>query len=182
MEKIIFSEQDIKSTCSLIGGQLSTRYRFDKYPPVVVGILKSSASFYADLVANIDIPIMTDFIQYSSYTTTESSSTVTIKKDLSVDVKDRAVILVVDIVDTGLTISYIYDYILKSYQPSEVVTVCLIDKKSCRKVSFDVDYVGKEVDEGFLLGYGLSYKDVILPSKSIFVLDDEVKNSLNQTK
>ena len=160
MRKIVLTEEEIHSICRLIGQQISTRYRFNDHPPVLVGVMKGAVPFLMDLVQEIDIPLQYDFVQVSSYNGTESTGTVVLKSDVTLDIRDRDIVIVEDIVDSGISMVYLVDHLTKKYQPKSIVTVALLDKKCNRKVPFELDYCGKEVGEGFLMGYGLDYHDL----------------------
>ena len=180
MRKIILSEEEISSICKLIGKQLSTRFRFSDYPPVVIGVMKGATPFLMDLVMEMDIPLQIDFCQLSSFNGTESTGTVVLKHDISLNIKDRDVIVVEDIVDSGISMEFLVDYLKKKYQPKSITTVALLDKKVNRKNDFQLDYYGKEVGEGFLMGYGLDYYDLFRNTKYVFIPDQEEIDSWNK--
>jgi hypoxanthine phosphoribosyltransferase len=180
MRNIILSEDEIRSICKLLGQQLSTRYRFNEKPPVFIGVMKGALPFLMDLIKEVDIPIIIDFVQLKSYNGTESTGTVSLKKDVSVNLKDRDVIIVEDIVDSGISMVFLVDYLKKKYQPNSIVTVSLLDKKINRKAPFELDYAGKEVGEGFLMGYGLDYNELYRNAKYVFIPDQEEINSWDE--
>ncbi|MFP4476111.1 MAG: hypoxanthine phosphoribosyltransferase [Desulfatibacillaceae bacterium] len=122
---------------------------------VLVGVLKGAFIFLADLARKLTIPIEIDFIGVSSYgSDTESRGTLTFTKELDLDVKGKDVLLVEDIVDTGLTLTGLVRH-FQELKPRSVRTCAMIDKPERRKEQVDVDYVGSRVSEGFLVGYGL---------------------------
>lgn len=126
--------------------------------PLLVGVLKGAFMFMADLTRAIDLPVELDFMAVSSYgESTKSSGVVRIVKDLDLDLSDRDVILVEDIVDTGLTLSYLLG-LLETRAPASLATVTLLDKTTRRIVDVDLDYRGFEVGDEFLLGYGLDWE------------------------
>ena len=180
MRKIVLTEEEIHSICKLIGHQISTRYRFNDHPPVLVGVMKGAVPFLMDLVQEIDIPLQYDFVQVSSYNGTESTGTVVLKSDVTLDIRDRDIIIVEDIVDSGISMVYLVDHLQKKYQPRSIVTLALLDKKCNRKVPFELDYAGKEVGEGFLMGYGLDYHDLYRNTKYVFIPDQEEIDSWNK--
>lgn len=173
MRKIVLSEEEIHSICKLIGQQLSTRYRFNSEPPVIIGVMKGAVPFLSDLVKEMDIPLFVDYVQLSSYNGTESTGTVVLKSDITLDIHNKDIVIVEDIVDSGISIEFLIDYLKKKYQPKSVVTVALLDKKANRKVPFTLDYYGAEVQEGFLMGYGLDYKQLYRNTKYVFIPDQE---------
>ena len=163
MEKeIVLAQEEIQSICKDIAGKLDERFDRDNVTlPVFVGVLKGSLNFMMDLLQNVKHDLLTDYIQVSSYNGTSSSGAVVLKKDLSIDIKDKTVIIVEDIVDTGLTMKYLIAYLKDKYQPKEVIVVALFDKLYLRQISLHVDYVGKVLRENkFLLGYGLDYREL----------------------
>jgi len=173
MRKIILSNDEIQKINKLIGSQLATRYRFNDLPPVFIGVMKGAIPFLADLVTYVDIPLIIDYIQVGSFNGTESTGTVVLKKDVSLDVRNRDIVIVEDIVDSGISMTFLVDYFKRKYQPKSVVTVALLDKKCNRKVPFELDYAGFEVRNEFLMGYGLDYCDLWRNTKEIFVPDPE---------
>lgn len=180
MRKIILTEEEIKSICQLIGKQLSTRFRFSEYPPVLIGVMKGALPFLNDLSMEMDIPLQLDYVRISSYNGTESTGTVTLNNDISLNIKDRDIVIVEDIVDSGISMEFLVDYLQKKYQPNSITTVALLDKKINRKNNFVLDYYGKEVGEGFLMGYGLDYYDLYRNTKYVFIPDQEEIDSWNK--
>lgn len=180
MRKIILSEAEIADICKLIGGQLSTRYRFNDDPPILIGVMKGAIPFLTKLLEEMDIPVLIDYVRISSYNGTESSGTVVLKNDISLDIKNRDVVLVEDIVDSGISMVFLVDYLKKKYNPKSIITVSLLDKKINRKVPFELDYYGKEVGEGFLMGFGLDYCELYRNTKYVFIPDQEEIESWNK--
>ena len=175
MRDIILSEQEIRYICQFLGKQLSTRYRFNEKPPVFIGVMKGALPFMMDLIQEIDIPLTLDFVQLSSFNGTESTGTVVLKTDVSTDIRGKDVVIVEDIVDSGISMVFLVDYLKKKYQPKSIITVALLDKKINRKIPFTLDYYGKEVGEGFLMGYGLDYKELYRNTRYIFIpTEDEI--------
>jgi hypoxanthine phosphoribosyltransferase len=173
MRKTLLSHEDILKICSNIGSQLSTRYRFSEHPPVFIGVMKGAIPFLQDLVSHVDIPLYVDYIQISSYEGTSTTGTIALKKDISIDIKDRDVIIVEDCVDTGISMNFLVDYFKRKYQPKSLITVALIDKQGNRKMPFSVDYVGYVAGSEFLVGYGLDYYELFRNVPEIFIPDSE---------
>jgi hypoxanthine phosphoribosyltransferase len=123
-------------------------------PITVVGVLKGSFLFMADLVRHIDGPVECEFLGVSSYVGTQSSGAVQITQDLRIDIEGRDLVLVEDIVDTGLTLDYLLRT-LSARNPASLRVVALLDKPSRRKVEVTVDLVGFEIPDLFVVGYGL---------------------------
>jgi hypoxanthine phosphoribosyltransferase len=127
--------------------------------PLLIGVLKGAVIFLSDLIRYIQVPVEIDFMAVSSYgADTTSSGVVRIQKDLEQSITDKDVIIVEDIVDTGLTLNYLYDN-LASRGPRSLKVVTLLDKPERRKVKFDPDYCGFEIPDRFVIGYGLDYSE-----------------------
>ena len=127
---------------------------------ILVGVLKGAFVFLADLIRKLSIEtIQIDFLQASSYgADTVSSENIVLKKDIDIDIRGKDVLLVEDIVDTGLTIACVVEH-LKGLGPNSVKICAMIDKRERRKVDIGVDYACLTVDKGFLVGYGLDYAE-----------------------
>ena len=126
---------------------------------VLVGILKGAFIFLSDLARQLSIPVKIDFIRASSYGHgTSSSGKIRVTKELETDIRDRDVLLVEDIVDTGLTLTCLIEY-LNSFHPKSVRVCAFLDKRERREKEVAVDYVCKVMEEGFLVGYGLDYAE-----------------------
>ncbi|EFM38791.1 hypoxanthine phosphoribosyltransferase [[Eubacterium] yurii subsp. margaretiae ATCC 43715] len=132
---------------------------FENQEVLIVGVLKGAFVFVSDLVRNINLDLSLDFIAVSSYgMSTESSGVVKINKDIEMDLTGKNVIIVEDIIDTGLTLKYIKDYLTGKNAKS--VSICtLLDKPSRRKCDVKVDYVGFEIEDLFIVGYGIDCKE-----------------------
>jgi hypoxanthine phosphoribosyltransferase len=126
---------------------------------VLIGVLKGSFIFLADLVRQLRVAVKIDFVQASSYGTgTESSGSIRLVKGIGLDIRGQDVLVVEDIVDSGLTIRWIVDY-LQSFQPRSIGVCALIDKRERRKVDVPIVYTGHVAGSGFLVGYGLDYAE-----------------------
>jgi hypoxanthine phosphoribosyltransferase len=125
-------------------------------PITVIGVLKGSFIFMADLVRSIEAPLNIDFLGVSSYVGTESTGVVKITQDLSKPIAGKHVLVVEDIVDTGLTLQYLVEN-LKTRNPASLKVACLLDKPSRAKVRVPVEYVGFTIDDEFVVGYGLDH-------------------------
>lgn len=157
--EIILSELKIKEKVRELGSRITEDYS-DKNP-VLIGILKGSFIFLSDLIRSIDLPISIDFIAVSSYgSEMESSGIVRFLYDLKTSIEDRDVLLVEDIVDTGLTLEYLIENFITRH-PKSIKICSLLDKKGARKpgITLNIDYSGFEVPNRFLVGYGLDYDE-----------------------
>lgn len=153
----ILSKADIEEKVSALGRQISEEHKDGSL--TLIGALKGSFVFLADLARAINVPVQIGFIGVSSYGSgSETSGRIQITKELDVNIENNDVLIVEDIVDTGLTLQFIIDY-LQSFNPGMVKVCSLIDKSERRKVDVDVDYACYKIPEGFLVGYGLDYNE-----------------------
>ncbi|MEW6220103.1 MAG: hypoxanthine phosphoribosyltransferase [Thermodesulfobacteriota bacterium] len=151
-KELVLSESAIAQRVQELGQMITRDYAGRSL--VVVGILKGAFIFMADLVRHIDLPLEIDFVRVASYGAGTTSGELRFTKDIEVAVAGRDVLLVEDIVDTGRTVAFLRD-IITCHEPSSLRICALIDKKERRDVPCWVDYVGFDVHEGFLVGYGL---------------------------
>lgn len=157
IKEILVTEEEIQNRIKELAAQLSEEYR-DKNP-LIVGVLKGAIPFLADLVKRMDIYLEMDFMAVSSYgAATRSSGVVKILKDLDGIIEGRHLIIVEDIIDSGLTLSYLVD-ILKRREPKSLKVVTLLDKPARRSVDLKPDYTGFTVPDEFVVGYGLDYAE-----------------------
>ena len=171
METLITAEQ-IRHRIAEMGVQIEADYPNGE-PIHLVGVLKGGFMFMADLVRAMSARVTLDFIAVSSYAkSTKSSGEVRMLKDLDSGLEGRHVIIVEDIVDTGLTLTYLQD-ILRARAPRSLKTACLLSKPSRRKVDVTVDYIGFTIDDKFVIGYGLDYAEKYRNLSHIAVLDGE---------
>ncbi len=169
--KILIDEEQINKRVAEIGAQITKDYQGKEL--LVVCILRGGVIFLADLVKEIKLPLSMDFMAVSSYgLTTKSSGIVRILKDLDEDIEGKDVLVVEDIVDTGLTLHYLIDY-LKSRKPNSVKVCCFLNKPSRRKVEVPVDYIGFEIPDRFVIGYGLDYAQKYRNLPYVSVLDED---------
>ena len=155
LASVMFDEAALAAKCREMGQQLTRDYAGKDL--LVVGILKGSVMFFADLVRQINVPLNIDFMVASSYGSgTETSGSVKIKKDLDVDIKGRHVLLVEDIIDSGRTLSYLMD-ILGKRNPRSLRLCTLLDKPERRVTPVEVDYTCFNIPDEFVVGYGLDY-------------------------
>lgn len=157
--EILFSESQIREKVRELGAKITRDYSGKN--PIFIGILKGGVIFLSDLIRSIDLPIAIDFIAVSSYgANMESSGVVRFLFDLKTSIENRDVLLVEDIVDTGLTLEYLSENFITRH-PNSVRICALLDKKGARKPGVDlhIDYRGFEVPNRFLVGYGLDYNE-----------------------
>jgi len=153
--RIVITRQEISDMVSRIAGEINGELGDE--PAVFIGVLKGCVFFFTDLVRQLKPSVEIDFIQVSSYgNSMESSGTVVLVKDITADVRGRHVFLVEDIVDTGTTLNDVADMI-RARHPKSVRIVSLLSKPSRRKVDVDIAYLGTEIDDVFVVGYGLDF-------------------------
>lgn len=155
IQRVLLNEQEIQDIVSRVGKQVTEDYRGKNL--VLVSVLKGSVVFMADLMRAIDLPLSIDFMVVSSYGNgTESSGQVKIIKDLDLDLSGQDLLLVEDILDTGRTL-YSLREILKMRSPSSIRICTFLDKPERRKADIQADYIGAEVPDEFVVGYGLDF-------------------------
>jgi hypoxanthine phosphoribosyltransferase len=153
----VLKRNDINNMVAQVARRISSDYQ--DHELILIGVLKGAFVFLSDLMLNLSIPVQVDFIRVASYgSDTSSSGRINLTKAIEIDVKSKDVLVVEDIVDTGLTLSYIIDY-LKSFQPKTVKVCTLLDKRQRRQANVKIDYACHIVNEGFLVGYGLDYDE-----------------------
>jgi hypoxanthine phosphoribosyltransferase len=151
------SAEELEKQVNRLADQINHDYTGKQL--VLVGILKGSIVFLADLMRRLTMPVEIDFVRMSSYGMgAESCGTVHISKDVELSIQDHHVLIVEDIIDTGYTLRYLVDH-LASRHPKSVKVCALIDKYERRKVDFQADYVGIRLEKGFIVGYGLDYAE-----------------------
>jgi hypoxanthine phosphoribosyltransferase len=151
--RIVVDEQDLQQRIGDLGKEIAGDYQ--DHPPLLVGILKGAFMFMADLARAIDLPVEFDFMAVSSYgSATRTSGVVRIMKDLDLDLTDRHVLIVEDIVDSGLTLAYLRKN-LKARGPKSLEVCALLVKQGLQKVELDLKYVGFHIPPEFVIGYGL---------------------------
>ena len=155
--KTMLSEEEIKAKVAELGKKIEED--FEGQDLLVVGILKGASVFVSDLIRNINLDVNIDFMSVSSYgNSTESSGSVKILKDLDVDIKGKNVLIVEDIIDSGLTLSNLTRE-LNARDPKTLKICTLLDKPQRRKVDIPVDYVGFVIEDKFIVGYGIDWAE-----------------------
>ena len=155
MERILLTEADIQARVEELGRQISRD--FAGREPIFVGVLKGCFIFMADLIRSVDLHCTMDFMAVSSYGDgTTTTGAVKINKDLSRDIAGRDVIIVEDILDSGVTLSHVID-LLKQRHPASLKLCALLNKPDRRKIPVQLDYEGFEIPDEFVVGYGLDY-------------------------
>ena len=158
IEKVLVSQEQIRAKVQEMAAQISAEYA-DK-DPVFVGVLKGVVIFFADMVREMSIPCEIDFMCLSSYGGTDSTGNVAVKKDLSVDIKGRHVVILEDIYDTGRSLDFTYKYLLNK-EPASLKICTLLDKPERRSdgITLQPEYVGFTIPNEFVVGYGLDFNE-----------------------
>lgn len=172
LQEILLSEEAIEKRVSELGAKISEDY-CGKYP-ILIGILKGSAIFLSDLIRKITIPVEIEFLKASSYgCAAQSSGIIKLEDDLSMEVQNRYIILIEDIVDTGNTLKYLLGR-FASMGAAEVKVCSLLDKPERREQSVVADYIGFEIPNAFVVGYGLDYAQKYRNLPYIGILKKEI--------
>lgn len=171
-KKILFSKDDIDNAVSSIAKRISEDYRGGKL--MMIGVLKGAFIFMSDLIRMIDnVDIFVDFVVLSSYgSSTTTSGEIKVLKDLHNPVEGKDILIVEDIVDTGITLKFFKDQLLRR-GPKSVKICALLDKKERREVEIDLDYVGISMQDGFVVGYGIDCDENYRNLPEIWVLEED---------
>ena len=158
IQQILLSEETIRRRVEELGKLLTEEYAGKD--PVVVGVLKGVVVFYSDMIRQIKVPCQMDFMWLSSYSGTNSTGELIVRRDVSVDIKDRHVLILEDIYDTGTSLDFTYRHLM-SKGPASLKICTLLDKPERRKpgISLKPDYVGFTIPNEFVVGYGLDYNE-----------------------
>ncbi|MCF6178259.1 MAG: hypoxanthine phosphoribosyltransferase [Geopsychrobacter sp.] len=168
--KILYSRERIAAEVKRLGQEITRDYQ--QRDILLVGVLKGSFLFIADLIREIESPTMIDFVRLASYgSQTQSSGIIEFRKELEMPIRDRDVIIVEDIVDSGYTLECLYNKLLLQ-EPRSLKICSLIDKRGRREVEIEADYVGMTMDEGFIIGYGLDYDEHYRNLPDIYTVED----------
>ena len=156
--RILLTEEQIKARIKELGEELSREYAGKD--PVIVGVLKGVVIFYADMIREITVPCQMDFMWISSYAGTESTGKMEVKRDVTVDIKGRHVLILEDIFDTGNSLDYTYNHLIAK-EPASLKICTLLDKPERRNpnVSLKADYTGFTIPNEFVVGYGLDFNE-----------------------
>lgn len=166
--ELLISEKDIQNKVYNLAKEINSHFKGEEL--YVVGILKGSFMFFADLVRNLEGKVYIDFMQVSSYKTSmESSGEVIFIKDMSIDIKGKNILIVDDIIDTGRTLKALVEA-LSLRKPKMLKTCVLLDKKERREVDFSADFIGFEIPDKFVVGYGLDWAEEGRNLKEIYIV------------
>ena len=173
IQQVLISEKEIQDRIAQLGEVLSKEYEGKN--PLVVGVLKGVVVFYADMIRKLTVPCEMDFMWISSYQGTDSTGSMVIKRDVSADIKGRHVLILEDIFDTGSSLNFVYHHLLEK-EPASIKICTLLDKPSRRKpgITLKADYVGFEIPNAFVVGYGLDYNEYYRNLPYVGVLKPEL--------
>ena len=173
IQEILLTEEQIQTRIRELGQELTAEYAGKD--PVIVGVLKGVVVFYADMIRQIKTPCQMDFMWISSYAGTNSTGKMEVKRDVSVDIKDRHVLILEDIYDTGNSLDFTYRHLL-SRQPASLKICTLLDKPERRRpgITLKPEYVGYTIPNEFVVGYGLDYNEHYRNLPYIGILKPEI--------
>ncbi len=169
---VLIDRSAISSRISAMAQEIDAAYASTDAPLILLSVLKGSILFLADLARSLTIPVELEFIAVRSYEGTQSTGSVELVKDVSMPLRGRDVLMVEDIVDTGTTIAFLHEHI-RRHAPRSVRLASLLNKESRREKSVTVDYIGFDIPDRFVIGYGLDYDGIYRNLPDIRVLDGE---------
>ena len=165
------SKDDINNRLEEMANQLSEKYCDEC--PVIIGILNGSFVFMADLIRKIDFECEIDFMKVNSYVGKETSGKVQLEKDININIENRRVIIVEDIIDSGLTMDYLHKHI-SAYNPKDITIVTLLSKNNSYTLNFNIDIVGFKITSEFVVGYGLDLDHRFRQLDSLYTLEPNI--------
>lgn len=156
IERVLISEEQIKARIAQLAQELEAEYANKN--PLFVGLLKGVVVFFADMFRAVQIPCELDFMVVSSYSGTNTTGVINVRKDLDTDIKGRHVVILEDIIDSGLTLSHTLEF-LRSREPASIKICTLLDKPARRKAPLSADYIGFTIPDEFVVGYGMDFNE-----------------------
>ncbi|MBS6610235.1 MULTISPECIES: hypoxanthine phosphoribosyltransferase [Peptoniphilus] len=171
IKEVLYSEEEIQNKVKELGEKITEDYKGKNL--FLLGILKGAVPFMADIMRRIDLDLEYDFMDVSSYKGTRSLGEVRILKDISTSIVGKDILIVEDIIDTGITLSYLTK-VLKSRGANSIEIVTMLSKPSRRKVELPVKYNGYEIEDNFVIGYGMDYDEKYRALPFIGILDESV--------
>ena len=165
------SKDDINNRLKEMANQLSEKYCDEC--PVIIGILNGSFVFMADLIRKIDFECEIDFMKVNSYVGKKTLGKVQLEKDININIENRRVIIVEDIIDSGLTMDYLHKHI-SAYNPKDITIVTLLSKNNNYTLNFNIDIVGFEITSEFVVGYGLDLDQRFRQLDSLYTLEPNI--------
>lgn len=169
-KKVLYSKETIDRRVKALADTISRDLEGKEV--VLVGVLKGAFIILADLTRRLKIPHTVDFVRLASYGSgSVSSGNITLSKDIETDIEGKEVVIVEDIIDTGITMAFLRER-LEKRRPASIRICTLIDKKQRREISIDADYVGFDLDEGFIVGYGLDFDEKFRCLPDIYMIEE----------
>jgi hypoxanthine phosphoribosyltransferase len=167
---LLFTREEIAATVKKLAVEIGQDYQ-DKHP-ILIGVLKGSFMFLADLIRLLDFPLEVEFVRLSSYGGGKSPGKIRLVQDVQSEIKDRHVLVIEDIIDTGFTTAFVLEH-LKKKKPASLKLCTLTDKPSRRKVPINIDYLGLTVPNKFIVGYGIDWNERFRYLPGIYAIEDE---------
>lgn len=173
IQRILLTEEQIQLRIKELGAELSRDYAGKD--PVIIGVLNGVVVFYADMIRQIHVPCVLDFMSISSYKGTQSTGEMVVRMDLKTDIRGRHVLILEDIYDTGNSLNFTYNYLM-GMEPASLKICTLLDKPERRKpgITLQPDYVGFTIPNAFVVGYGLDYNEHYRNLPYVGILKPEV--------
>lgn len=172
VKEVFFSKQQIQERCQQLGSQITNDYQNTSDEVIFLGVLRGSLPFLADLIRCVDLDLVYDTMEVSSYEGTQSRGSITIKKDLDLPIAGKDILIVEDIIDTGLTL-YELKKLLYERGAKSVKIVCLLNKQARRVADISAEYIGFEVADEFVIGYGLDFNQKYRNLPYVGILKEE---------
>lgn len=174
MKELVMSQEEIQATCARLGNQLTQELAHEEKIPLFVGVMKGALNFFYSLIPNVKRKINIDFVETSSYEGTQSTGTVHLVKDLTFSPNGRTLVIVEDVIDTGLSMKFLIQYLNTHYKPKRIILCALFDKQAMRKENITVDFAGKVLTENkFLVGFGLDYRELERQVPYVYVPEEK---------
>lgn len=169
-KKVLYSREEIGGRVAELAKAVSEDYKGKEL--ILIGVLKGAFIFMADLIRCLRIPCVVDFIRVASYGSgSVSSGQVVIKKDIETDIEGKDVLIVEDIIDTGITLRFLVEK-LRERKPRSLKVCAFLDKRARRKVTFEADYVGFTMEDGFVVGYGLDFNEMSRFHPEVYIVEE----------
>ncbi len=173
MRKIIMNQAEIEACYKKVGEEISISLKDEQKRPILLCVMKGAMTFLIGIMKYIDIPVIVDYIHISSYDGTSTTGKVKLLKDMTFNPEGRTIVIVEDVVDSGIAINYLKGY-LKSKNPKDIKVAAFFNKTARREVEVKIDYLGETFDENeFLLGNGFDYNEIGRNIPYVFIPDEE---------
>lgn len=161
MREIIMDAEQIEACYKKVGEEISEDLKNEVKRPIFLCVMKGAMTFLIGMMKYVKIPVIVDYIHISSYEGTSTTGKVTLLKDMTFDPKDRTIVIVEDVVDTGLSISYLKNYLWNKYKPKDIKVAVFVDKQARRQCNLKLDYVGKVMTvDKYIVGNGFDYNEI----------------------